>query len=247
MKKSIIVAISILFAFILLLLFVIINRDKIKETFLNKQINKSYYYILKELIDCYGETKDISINPGVNYAELIDFNNDGIKELFVIYTKKPYEYYINIFSYDENSHEVKIKYSKNFNSGGFAYLENINFLYLDNIVLININELQTDAGYIEGNYTIQEYLFDKYYQFKNNSFEELKLSRIKHIICDDLFNETTYLIEYELNKNPIEEELYNTYMQQYNKGFLKNIIINNGSAYLAEDFESPKEVLRKLK
>ena len=90
MKKSIIVAISILFAFILLLLFVIINRDKIKETFLNKQINKSYYYILKELIDCYCETKDISINPGVNYAELIDFNNDGIKELFVIYTKKPY-------------------------------------------------------------------------------------------------------------------------------------------------------------
>ena len=178
------------------------SQDDIKPT--PSQDDKThfnaYYTVLSNALAEHGSGTTISNADGsksfkgILYAELIDFDNDGVPELLFLYgnTAGPYSAVCVVYGYFDPSAVQLGKYD----------------MYL-NHMFVNIIESRTGESFLNYNYEDYAETYDTYFTLQNGFWTEV-MNRA--YFEDDFYDDEP---EWYVNGNSVSQQAYNDALETY--------------------------------
>lgn len=226
------------------------TEKTVKQEAEQAEMTKAYYQIISEIVNKYGVLSSDEPDPmeiGLAFADLIDFNNDGKEELYIIYAIEPNSsYYEEIWG--SSNGELKKLYSKEFYNGGRISDAARSMVTVDSkTYLVETGEYSAGSRGVIPDVMSEFGYWNIFHGLEDGAVAELATVIKQDLIFENGDSETRYKIRIDDDEQAISKEEYNTYLDDFNYKSRTSIIDSfTGSKYLAFDVSNNEEIIKEF-
>ncbi|WP_150275580.1 hypothetical protein [Paenibacillus tepidiphilus] len=185
-----------------------------------------YYFIIQDIINKYRICTEeyAECSSGLAYAELIDFNKDGLSELFAIYMEDSGEYTLGVWSFANN------KVSRIFTSKQIVTPQNGISWYLlnTNKQTYLVEDFEYGTGLGDAPYSTVYFSDYKFHTVSNNKFVAAGHTEYKQEYHDTNGSmRETYSIKVNNTQTKVNKAKYDQYLAKFDLSKAKTLISND--------------------
>jgi hypothetical protein len=215
-------------------------------------VSGAYYKVVSDIINEYGiGTEDFTAGgAGLAYAELIDFDKNGVSELFLIYSGGSYDYTLEVWGYGNN--KASLIYSTSDQNRGLVGDLKVSLLTTKTAAYINYTSTYS-SGRGDEPYENQYFEDHSIWALADNKFTEtVSLGYLTEESSEGDNQRVTYTLKEKNEEQKISSEIYDQWLGKYEIAKGKTIIGSSaGSKAYHFDISNNKKTIdnfvKKLK